>query len=69
MKRWFVTHRSQGEGALFVMGTTWGSARAAQEAVGGGFVDRGLYCEFRKKDQVRRQADLAVAGLSDFSRL
>ena len=35
----------------------------------GGFVDRGLYCEFRKKDQVRRQADLAVAGLSDFSRL
>ena len=35
----------------------------------GGFVDRGLYCGFRKKDQVKRQADLAVAGLSDFSRL
>ena len=41
LKRWFVTHRSQGEGAPCIMGTTWGSARAAQEAVGGGIRGQG----------------------------
>ena len=41
LKRWFVTHRSQGEGAPCIMGTTWRSARAAQEAVGGGIRGQG----------------------------